>query len=551
MSKQDLSTRRSNLSQTQRALLEKLLRGKAADAVDAPSIPRRPEHDRAPLSFSQQRLWFLDQLVPGNPFYIIPAVVELTGSLDEAALEQSLNRIVARHEILRTSFVTIDGQPAQIIAPALTLQVPVIDLGRFDDRKEETLKIAAREAQQPFDLGQGPLMRVKLLRLSEDEHILLLMMHHIISDEWSIGVLLREMGILYEAFKTGRTPALPDLPVQYGDFAIWQQKRLQGEVFEKQLSYWKQQLEGLPPVLELPADHTRPPAQSFRGGKQWFSLSSDLTRSLRELSDQQGATLFMTLLGAFATLLHRYTGQQDIVLGSPIANRNQKEVESLIGCFINTLVLRTDLSGNPTFVDLLGRVKEMALGAYANQDIPFEKIVEELQPERDLSRPPLFNAMLSFQNVPMPSMELPGLILKPVEVHNDTAKLDLSLSISETATGLVGYFEYSKDLFNDATISRMMSHFQILLYAIIANPHQPVSTLPLLTESERQTLIDWNNTRNDFSRDQCLHHLFEAQVERAPQAIALVCEQQRVTYQELNQTSESTGSLPASKRSRS
>ncbi|HEX5736598.1 MAG TPA: amino acid adenylation domain-containing protein, partial [Blastocatellia bacterium] len=534
MSKQDLATRRSNLSEAKRALLEKLLRGKAAGAIEAPSIPPRPERGRAPLSFSQRRLWFLDKLVPGNPFYIIPAVVRLTGHLDVAALERSFNKVVARHEVLRTSFVTVDGQPVQMIAPALTLSISVVDLSGVDDSEAEAARFTAREAQQPFDLGQESLMRVKLLRLAEDDHILLLMMHHIISDEWSIGVLLTEIGVLYEAFMTGRSPMLSDLPVQYGDFAAWQQEWLQEEAFQKQLSYWRQQLEGIPTVLDLPTDRRRPPVPSFRGGKQWLSLSSSLTESLKQLSDKQGATLFMTLLATFATLLHRYTAQQDIVVGSPIANRNQSEIKGLIGCFINTLVLRADLSGDPTFSDLLRRVKEVALGAYANQDLPFEKIVEELQPERDLSRNPLFNVMLVFQNVPMPALELPGLSLKPVDVHNDTAKLDLALSISETATGLVGYFEYSKDLFDDATISRMISHFQILLEAVVADPHRPISTLPLLTESERESLIDWNNTGADFPRDKCIHHLFEEQAARTPHEVALVCEQQQLTYQELD-----------------
>ncbi|HYP26889.1 MAG TPA: amino acid adenylation domain-containing protein, partial [Blastocatellia bacterium] len=515
-------------------MLEKLLRGKAAGAVEAPSIPRRPERDRAPLSFPQRRLWFLDQLVPGNPFYIIPAVVRLTGRLDVAALERSLNEVVARHEVLRTGFATAEGQPVQVISPALTLSIPVTDLAGAGDSEAEALRLAAREAQQPFDLAQESLMRVKLLRLAEDEHVLLLMMHHIISDEWSIGVLLTEIATLYEAHTAGRSPELPALPVQYGDFAAWQQKWLEGEAFEKQLSYWRQQLEGIPAVLDLPADRPRPPVPSFRGGKQWLSLPSDLTESLKRLSDEQGATLFMTLLAAFATLLHRYTGQHDIVVGSPIANRNHREIKGLIGCFINTLALRTDLSGNPTFADLLGRVKEVALGAYANQDLPFEKVVEELQPERDLSRNPLFNVMLVFQNVPMPAMELTGLTLKPVEVHNDTAKLDLALSMSETAEGLTGYFEYSRDLFGDATIGRMIGHLQILLEAIAADPLRPISALPLLAESDLQTLIDWNDTGADFPRDVCVHHLFEEQAGRTPHAVAVVCGQDRLTYGELN-----------------
>jgi hypothetical protein len=402
-------------------------------------------------------------------------------------------------------------------------------------RQVEIQRLATEESQQRFDLGQAPLVRARLLRLAETEHVLLLTMHHIVADGWSYGVFWRELAALYSAFADGKPTPLPALPIQYVDFAVWQQEWLQGEVLEAQLSYWKQQLTGAHPVLELPSDHTRPAMQTFRGARQSHVLPKRLGQALQALSQQQGSTLFMTLLAAFTTLLYRYTGQEDILVGSPIANRNSVELEGLIGCFVNTLALRTDLSGNPSFQELLRRVREVTLEAYAHQDLPFEKLVEALQPERDLNRHPLFQVMFVLQNTPMPALELPGLILSPLEVEKGTAKSDLTLFMTDSEEGLIGLWEYRTDLFEPATIARMLGHFQTLLEGIVAEPEQPISTLPLLTEHERRQLcVGWNHTQADYPKASCFQQLFEAQVERTPHAIAVVSEEAQLTYRALN-----------------
>jgi amino acid adenylation domain-containing protein/non-ribosomal peptide synthase protein (TIGR01720 family) len=489
------------------------------------------------LSFAQARLWFLEQLEPGSSAYNIPAAVRLTGSLHVAVLEQSLNEIVQRHEVLRTTFATVSGEPTQVIAPVLALTVPRVDLRNLPEAQQEAQveRLATEEAQQPFDLAKGPLLRATLLHLGEAEHVLLLTMHHIVSDGWSMGVLIRELAALYEAFSTGKPSPLPELPIQYADFAHWQRQWLQGEVLAAQLSYWEQQLTGAPALLELPTDRPRPAVQTFRGATQFLALPEPLSQKLKTLSQRSGVTLFMTLLAAFQTLLYRYTGQEDICIGSPIANRNRSETEELIGFFVNTLVLRADMSENPTFQELLGRVREVTLGAYAHQDLPFEQLVEALQPERNLSHQPLFQVMFALQNAPMPALELPNLTLSSLEIESGTAKFDLTLSMEDTEQGLVGSLEYNTDLFHGTTISRMLGHFQTLLEGIVAEPDQRLSDLPLLTQPERQQLlVEWNDTQADYSKDVCIHQLFEAQSEQTPEAVAVVFEGQQLTYRELN-----------------
>jgi amino acid adenylation domain-containing protein/non-ribosomal peptide synthase protein (TIGR01720 family) len=491
-----------------------------------------------PTSFAQARLWFLDQFEPGSPFYNIPAAVRLTGKLNVVALQQSLNEMVQRHEALRTTFAVEDGQPVQVIRASLTLNLPIVDLTALPiaEREAEIFARANAEIQQPFDLTQVPLWRVTLLRLDEADHVLLLTMHHIISDGWSLGVFLREMAALYEAFSNGNSSPLSELPIQYADFAVWQRDWLQGKVLETQLNYWKQQLSGSLPVLQLPSDRPRPAIQSYTGKKQFFVLSKTLTVALKSLSQQTGVTLFMTMLAAFKTLAHRYTNQDDLIVGSAIANRNRAEVEGLIGLFVNTLVLRTDLSGNPTFKELLNRVREVTLGAYAHQDLPFEKLVEELQPERDLSQNPLFQVWFALNNAPMPAMQLAsGLTLTPLEVDSGTAHFDLSLDMVERGEELIGSFEYNTDLFDATTISRMVGHFQTLLEGIVADCDRPLSHLPLLTEAERhQLLVQWNDTQANYPQNLCIHQLFEAQVEKTPDAVAVVFENHQLTYAELN-----------------
>jgi amino acid adenylation domain-containing protein/non-ribosomal peptide synthase protein (TIGR01720 family) len=489
------------------------------------------------LSFAQARLWFLEQLEPGSSAYNIPAAVRLTGSLDVAVLEQSLNEIVGRHEVLRTTFGMVSGEPRQVIAPVLALTLRWVDLRDLPEaqQKIQVERLATEEAQQPFDLAKGPLLRATLLQLGEAEHVLLLTMHHIVSDGWSMGVLIRELAALYEAFSTGKPSPLPELPIQYADFAHWQRQWLQGEVLAAQLSYWQQQLTGAPALLELPTDRPRPGVQTFRGATQFLALPEPLSQKLKTLSQRSGVTLFMTLLAAFQTLLYRYTGQEDICIGSPIANRNRSETEELIGFFVNTLVLRTDMSENPSFQELLARVREVTLGAYAHQDLPFEQLVEALQPERNLSHQPLFQVMFALQNAPMPALELPSLTLSSLEIESGTAKFDLTLSMEDTEQGLVGSLEYNTDLFDAASISRMLGHFQTLLEGIVDNPDLHLSDLPLLTQPERQQLlVEWNDTQVNYPKDVCIHQLFEAQVDRTPEAVAVVFEDQQLTYGELN-----------------
>jgi amino acid adenylation domain-containing protein len=503
----------------------------------APSIVPVPRDGDLPLSFAQQRLWFIDQLEPGRSVYNFPAAVRLKGPLDVVALEQSLNEIVRRHDALRTTFALVDGRPVQVIAPLLTLTLPMVDLRglRETERETEVQRLATNEARRPFDLAEGPLVRATLLRLGENEHVGLLTMHHIVSDGWSTGILIREMAVLYDAFSSGRPTSLAELPIQYADFAHWQRQWLQGEVLQAHLTYWKQQLAGAPPVLELPTDHPRPIVQTFRGAHQSLQLPENISAGLKALSQQQGVTLFMTLLAAFETLLHSYTSQDDIIIGTPIANRNRLETEGLIGFFVNTLVLRSDLSGNPDFSEVLRRVREVCLGAYAHQDLPFERLVEELHLARNLSRNPLFQVMFVLQNTRLGTLELPGLTLDPLEVDSGTTHFDLTLHVADTGRELIATLSYNTDLFEAASIARMLRHFTTLLEAVCASPGWPLSALPLLTEAERQQLlVEWNDTRADQPNERCIHQLFEAQVERTPEAIAVVFEDQQLTYGELN-----------------
>ena len=379
-----------------------------------------------------------------------------------------------------------------------------MDLSSIPDveRESEALRLANEEARRPFDLSRGPLLRVTLLRLAEQAHVLLLTLHHIVSDGWSMGVLFREFSALYDAFSTGKPSPLAELPLQYPDFAVWQRKWLQGEVLEGQLSYWKNQLADAPAVLDLPSDRPRPPIQTYRGTKQSLVLSGELTEALKTLSRQQSVTLFMTLLAAFQTLLYRYTQRDDIIVGSPIAGRNRTEIEGLIGFFVNTLLLRADLSGDPSFRELLGRVRKVALDAYAHQDLPFEKLVEELHPQRNFSHSPLFQVLFAFQNVPMTELRLKGLTVNSLQADRETATFDLSLVMVEEAKSLKGTFEYDTDLFDGATISRMIGHFKTLLESIVADPGTPISRLALLTSSERdRLLVEWNNTNRDYPED--------------------------------------------------
>ncbi|MBW4500877.1 MAG: amino acid adenylation domain-containing protein [Scytonema hyalinum WJT4-NPBG1] len=476
---------------------------KAQLGHEAPTIKRVSKDGNLPLSFAQERLWFLEQLQPGSSTYNTPAAIRLVGSLNVDALEQSLSEIVRRHEALRTTFGVVDGQPFQTITPTLTVKLPIVDLRKLPEAERETeiQRLSAEEFQRSFDLAQGPLLRCTLLHIGEQEHIALFTIHHIVSDGWSMGVFVRELAALYGAFSAGKPSPLPELPIQYADFAMWQRQWLQGEVLQAQLAYWKKQLGNSLPVLQLPTTRPRTEVKTSRGAAQSFVIPSTLSAALQTLSRQEGVTLFMTLLAGFQVLLQRYANQDDIVVGTDVANRNRAETESLIGFFVNLLVLRTDLSGNPSFQELLLRVREVTLEAYAHQDLPFEKLVEALRPERSLSNTsPLFQVLFVLQNASMPALELPGLTLSQLEVENKIARFDLALFLTETEQGIVGKWQYNADLFDAATITRMTGHFEMLLNSIVAQPDARINTLEMLTETERQQQAMQKSDRQAFKR---------------------------------------------------
>ena len=491
-----------------------------------------PRDGQLPLSFAQSRLWFLYQLEGATGTYNMTGALSLSGPLQVEALKQALRTIIQRHESLRTSFQTVDGVPVQVIDPQPVWELTMVNLA---GKETEAEKLAYRESQTPFDLTKSPLLRVTLLKLQPEKHILLINMHHIISDGWSIGVFIRELSHLYGAFVAGKEATLPTLPIQYADFAVWQRQWLQGKVLGTQLEYWKQQLADAPPLLELPTDRPRPAIQTFQGKTERFWLDSKLTQELKALSQQSGCTLFMTLLAAFAVVLSRYSGQTDIVIGSAIANRNRREIEGLIGFFVNTLALRLDLSEKPSFATFLKQVQTVTQDAYEHQDLPFEMLVEELQLERKLDRNPLVQVGFILQNAANEAWKLPGLTIEEMSWELDSARLDLEVHLSEVNDGLTGLCCYNIDLFDGSMIARLLEHFQNLLRAIIVNPQESVSLLPLLSKQEqKQLLVDWNQTQADYPKDTCIHQLFEAQVERTPDAIAVVFEEQSLTYTELN-----------------
>jgi amino acid adenylation domain-containing protein len=508
-----------------------------------PMQPGRRDGD-LPLSFAQQRLWFIDQLEPNSSLYNIAKAFHIRGALQLAALEQSLNEIIRRHEVLRTTFRSVDGQPLQRIASWLTIPFTILDLTDCPEkeRQEKALRLVNKEACRPFVLADGPLLRALVVRLAADDHILLLTMHHIVSDGWSMGILCRELSALYDGYNNGRPSRLDPLPVQYADFAQWQRDWLKGEVLQSQVDYWKDRIANIP-TLQLPTDRSRPAMQSYRGARQSTVLADELCQALKDLSQKERASLFMTLVAAFNVLLCRYSGQEDVVIGTPIAGRNRSEVEGLIGFFVNTLVLRTDLSGDPTFRELLSRVRNGALDAYAHQDLPFEKLVEEMGPQRNLSYAPLSQVMFAFQNFPDSPLTMSDCSVHPVDLDSGTAKFDLTLQISRESHGMRCVLTYNTDLFYEQTIARMLGNFKALLEAVVVNPDRRVSELEILTEAERhQLLIEWNGTKRDYPINKCIPKLIEEQVERTPDEVAVVfpspgsrsTESQKLTYRELN-----------------
>ncbi|TRU77564.1 MAG: amino acid adenylation domain-containing protein [Microcystis viridis Mv_BB_P_19951000_S69] len=491
-----------------------------------------------PLSFAQQRMWFLYQMDQQNSAYNEALTIRLTGRLNIDILEQTINAIIQRHESLRTTFPMVEGKPIQKIAPSLKIKLLVINLK--DISQDQIDKQIIEELQKPFDLTQAPLLRCSLFDLGYENYILVNVFHHIIIDGWSKGILFKELSKFYQAFLSNSTVDLPELAIQYADFAVWQRQWLQGEILENQLNYWKKQLTAAPPLLELPTDKPRPANPNFRGHSISFQINSELTEKLKLLSQKSGGTLFMTLLAALNTLLFRYSGQDDILIGTPTANRNRQEIEPLIGFFVNTLVLRNSLEGNPTFSGLLQQARNVVLEAYANQDVPFEQVVDALEIERSLSYNPLFQVMFALQNATLNSLELPDLKAQYLAVENQRIKFDLSLVLEEIETEqgsyLEGFWEYDRELFTDERITRMVGHFQTLLKGIVANPQQTVGELPLLTESEKQQLlVEWNQTQTSYHRNSCIHQLFEQQVVKTPDAIAVIDGEKSLTYEQLNQ----------------
>jgi amino acid adenylation domain-containing protein len=508
-----------------------------ASLPEPPAIERISRDAELPLSFAQSRLWVLDQLEPDGTAYNIPSFFRFKGDLNQDVLEQSLTEVERRHEVLRTYYPCINGRPVQKIAPSQPVRIPLIDLQPLPQtaRYAEALRLASELATKPFDLGKAPLIRPTLLKLAPDEHVLLLDIHHIAFDGWSASILIKEFSSLYQAFLFKQASPLSELPIQYADFAKWQRDWLRGEVLQAQIDYWKRQLAGNLPVLELPTDRSRPAIQTFNGANVRFAYPKGLTDALEELSRNEGVTVFVTLLTAFNVLLSRYTGQEDILVGTPIANRNRPEIEGLIGFFVNTLVMRTDLSGNPSFRTLLRRVHETALEANAHQDLPFEKLVEELRPERDLSRTPIVQVMFSLLNRPIPPFKLPGLDPTWMEFQDGAARFDLSLNLDETEQGLAGSWSYNTDLFDEMTITRMGAHFRTLLEGIVSNPDCRLHELPLLSDQEiKQEIFGFNETAVDYPPDAYIQELFEAQVERTPRAVAVEFEGRQLTYDELN-----------------
>ena len=492
----------------------------------------------APPSFAQQRLWLLDRLIPVGSVYNNPYVWRLIGEVDAIALENALNEVVRRHETLRTRFGTQDGEPVQVIAPALRVPLAIDDLTHLapDQRESEAKNRADAAAAVPFDLERGPLIRARLFRLGPSAHWLLIVLHHIVTDGWSAGVLTRELTTLYPAFQRGEPSPLPPLPVQYADFAHWQRQWLQGPVLEKLVAYWRTALSELP-MLEMPTDRPHLTAASYRGARIEFEIPEALLEALKALSRRESVTLFMTLLAAYQVLLHRYSGQEDIAVGVPTAGRSRSELEPMIGFFVNTLVLRGDLAGNPPFREHLARVRARALEAYTHQELPFEKLVLELAPKRNLARNPLFQASLAINNTPKAQWKVAGLDVERIDnVLRGTSKFDLALLLQEDGAGrMAGYVDYATDLFDAATAAQIVGHFVHLLEGIVADPERPIGELPLLAPSEGQRmLVDWNATALEFSRDRCVHELFEAAAANQPDALAIAFGDISITYGDLD-----------------
>ena len=535
---------RADLAEHKAALIQLL--AAAPGAVDAPAPP---DGAAAPLTFSQRRLWFLDQLRPNSPEYNIPGATRLVGRLERAALERAITTIIERHATLRTHFETVAGTPVQVIEPPRPFTLAFEDLRHLPatERESHALDRLRAEAARPFDLARAPLLRGTLYQLGEEEHLLLCVIHHIVGDGWSAMLFVRELGALYGAFVEHRPSPLPPLPMQYADYARQQQQWQESGALERELDYWRRQLGALGDALELPTDHPRPPVQTAKGALEKMPFPSELMERIEALGRREGLTPFMTLLAAFATVLARYSGQDDIVVGTPIANRQRVEVEPLIGFFANTLVLRTDLSGDPSFRELAQRVREVALGAYAHQEVPFERIVEAVHPVRDMSRAPIFQVMFALQNLPNEKLRLPGLTLEPLVLHSGAAQADISLHVGRDVVGYAMALEYNTDLFEAPTIRALGDHFVRLLAEVVRDPAQRVLDIPILSDAERRRLLEeWNATDAALPAGAGIHELIAERAARTPDAVAAVCGNRALSYGELQ---AAAGALAAHLRS--
>ena len=537
----DLSARIAALTPEQRAVFEASLKAKGLRAPRVDQIPRREREDVTlfPTSIDQERLWFIDQLQPGNSAYNIFSASRIKGPLDAVLMEHVVNELIARHEVLRTTFTVIDDQLMQVIHPELKLSLPPIDLQSLplDQREHEALRLVTEDFSRPFDLEKGPLLRVGLLRLAEDDHVLHVNMHHTVTDRWSGAIFEEETGALYEAFANDRPSPLPALPIQYADYAVWQRGRAESEIYRRQAAYWTRKLAGVPFVLEVPTDFPRPPIQNFRGARVYTRYSKRLLDSLRELSRREGVTMFTLALAAYKALLYRYTSQETVLVGTTFANRNRPELQNMVGYLLNLIVLSTDLSGNQTFRELLQRERATVLEGFANQDLPFGKLVQELRPVQDASRNPIVQHSLIYLDFPeLTVMETLGLTAKHLDIDNGASRFDMTLAMTETESGYEVDIEYPTDLYRRERIERMTKHLENILDSIVVDPGQRLSDLPLLSEDEkRQLLVQWNGTRAEYPRDRCIHELFEAQARQTPDDVALLFGTERLTYSELNE----------------
>ncbi|HVG18217.1 MAG TPA: amino acid adenylation domain-containing protein, partial [Blastocatellia bacterium] len=517
-------------------LFQYLLEEEEISGPESETIPRREDRSRAPLSSAQQRLWFLEQMEPGSPVYNVPGAMRLNGKLDPPALERRINEIIRRHEALRTTFTSLDQNPVQVIHTELKLALPIIDLCELPQaaREEEAKRLAVEESRRRFDLAAGPLIRPALLRLSRSSHLLLLTTHHIVSDGWSVAIFVRELASLYESYSSGMPGRLADLSLQYGDYAAWQRGRIEGGGVGEQLAYWRRHLGGELPALALPTDRARPAVQSHRGSSVRLEVSGGVREGIRGLSRGEGATLYMGLMAGWAVMLCRMSGQEEVVVGTPVANRGRREVEGMIGLFVNTLALRVRVSVGMSYREVVREVRDVAVGGYNHEEVPFEKVVEEVKADRDVSRTPLFQVMFALQDNWMQSVQLNELTMVPYEVDIKTSKFDMALEMRETENGLMAVLEYNTDLYEEGTAARLLKHYETLLEAAASHPDRAASSLPLLTAPQRLQIIrQWNDTAAPYPR-QCVHELVELRAEADPGATAVECGGRSMSYGEMN-----------------